>query len=150
MDQLIVRQIVFGSDDYRAALRLRYKVLREPLGLELGPQDTDSDETELQIGAFIASRLIGFLMMRVISPDVVQMRQVAVDPTIQKRGTGRALVEEFEARARALGAREIIMNARLTAQTFYEKLGYETCSTPYTQSTISHIKMKKSLASSPS
>ena len=143
MNDVVVRKIQFGSAEYDSALRLRYQVLREPLGLELGAQDTDADSIELMLGAFIDLRLVGFLMMRTISPDLVQMRQVAVDPTIQGRGMGRSLVDAFEAEARKAGATEIIMNARLTAQAFYEKLGYETYSEPYVQSTIPHVKMRK-------
>ena len=136
---------MFGSDEYRVALKLRHDVLRAPLGLRLGPEDTDSDSVELQLGAFLGPRLVGFLMMRVISTSTVQMRQVAVDPTTQSLGVGRALVSEFETRAKLVGAQEIVMNARLTAQAFYQKLGYEICSQPYTQSTIPHVKMRKQL-----
>jgi predicted GNAT family N-acyltransferase len=142
---VVIREIAFGSADYQDELRLRHDVLRAPLGLVLGGKDTATDDVELHLGAFIDSRLAGVLMMRTVSSSVVQMRQVAVDPTIHGRGIGRALVIAFEERARLAGAREIIMDARLTAQAFYEKLGYETMSEPYTQSTIPHVKMRKAL-----
>lgn len=145
MDDVSVREIEFGSVEYQDELRLRHEVLRVPLGLVLGGKDTATDDVELHLGAFIGSRLVGVLMMRTLSSSQVQMRQVAVDPTIHGRGIGRKLVLAFEDRARAVGTREIVMDARLTAQAFYEKLGYQTMSDVYIQSTIPHVKMRKTL-----
>ena len=142
---VFVREIAFGSDEYRAALRLRSDVLREPLGLVLGGADTDNDANELQLGAFLGETLVGVLLLRLNSPTEAQMRQVAVDPTIHGKGIGRKLVEAFERAAKQKGASDIVMNARVTAQAFYEKLGYTTYSDAYIQSTIPHIKMRKSI-----
>jgi predicted GNAT family N-acyltransferase len=150
MDDVSVREIRFGSAEYQDELRLRHEVLRVPLGLVLGGKDTATDDVELHLGAFIGSRLVGVLMMRTLSSPQgqmkqVQMRQVAVDPTIHGHGIGRKLVLAFEDRARAAGAHEIVMDARLTAQAFYERLGYQTTSDVYIQSTIPHVKMRKVL-----
>lgn len=140
-----IREIIFGSDDYRAMLALRHDVLRAPLGLVLGGKDTETDASELLLGAFMNSRLVGCLILRRRDDGVVQMRQVAVDPTIHGQGIGRKLVEEFEKRATGSGAKEIIMDARLTARDFYERLGYSATSDVYIQSTIPHLKMHKVL-----
>ena len=142
---VIVREIKFGSQEYQDELRLRNEVLRLPLGLVLGGKDIATDDVELHLGAFLGSRLVGCLMLRINSPVQVQMRQVAVDPTIHGKGIGRKLVDAFEKAARARGAREIVMDARLTAQAFYEKLGYVAASEAYIQSTIPHLKMRKAL-----
>jgi len=146
--EIIIREIKFGSVDYENELRLRNEVLRLPLGLVLGGKDTATDNVELHLGAFSDSRLVGCLLLRMNSPEQVQMRQVAVDPSVHGQGVGRKLVEAFEEAARARGAREIVMDARLTAQAFYEKLGYTTYSEAYVQSTIPHVKMRKDLAGS--
>jgi predicted GNAT family N-acyltransferase len=140
-----VRDIQIGSSEYQAELALRNAVLRLPLGLELSEKDTANDANEIHLGAFLAGALVGCLLLRTNSPEQVQMRQVAVDPAVHGRGVGRRLVEEFERRARGQGAREIVMDARETARPFYEKLGYQTIGSVYIQSTIPHVKMRKSL-----
>ncbi len=142
---VVVREIEFGSREYEAELKLRQDVLRTPLGLVLGGKDIATDDVELHLGAFLGSRLVGVVMMRLVSADQVQMRQVAVDPTVHGRGIGRALVDAFEDAAREEGATEIIMDARVTAQPFYAKLGYETLGEAFILSTIPHVKMRKSI-----
>lgn len=140
-----IREFAFGSDDYQQSLQLREAVLRIPLGFKLFEKDVADDAVNLHIGAFDNSRLLGVLLLRKISESTVQMRQVAVDPKTQGQGIGRELVDAFEKRARSLGATEVIMDARLSARPFYEKLGYTVVSEEFIQSTIPHFKMKKHL-----
>jgi predicted GNAT family N-acyltransferase len=145
IEHIEIRAIKFGSSEYKAGLTLRNEVLRLPLGLILSEKDTSTDTTDVHFGAFIDSKLVGCLMLRANSPTQVQMRQVAVDPGFHGKGIGRKLVEAFEKRAREIGAREVVMDARQTARNFYEKLGYSTTSDQYIQSTIPHFKMCKAL-----
>jgi predicted GNAT family N-acyltransferase len=144
-DDLEIREIDFGSSEYEAELRLRQAVLRTPLGLELGGQDTATDDVELHLGAFMGEKLVGVVMMRILPSSQVQMRQVAIDSATQGTGVGRKLIEAFEESAREEGASEIVMDARVTAQGFYEKLGYETLTEPFILRTIPHVKMRKRL-----
>lgn len=51
------------------------------------------------------------------------LRSVAVEPQRRGSGAGRAIVEELERRARAAGIDELIL-LTLTAQDFFERLGY--------------------------
>jgi ribosomal protein S18 acetylase RimI-like enzyme len=143
--EIEIREIRFGSNEYEEELVLRNAVLRLPLGLVLGEKDVATDARDLNLGAFLGSKLVGCLILRVNSPSQVQMRQVAVDPSIHGQGIGRKLVLEFESRTRAIGATEILMDARESARLFYEKLGYEVASEIYIQSTIQHVKMRKGL-----
>jgi putative acetyltransferase len=58
------------------------------------------------------------------SIDGDRVRNVFVDPEMQKKGIGRALMSEIEAYARSHGQASLFLFAALSARGFYEKLGY--------------------------
>lgn len=53
-----------------------------------------------------------------------QLRQLAVVPAARGHGVGRSLVHLLEEVAASEGAREVWLNARDSAYTFYERIGY--------------------------
>jgi ribosomal protein S18 acetylase RimI-like enzyme len=60
-------------------------------------------------------------------PDEAEFRMLAVDPKVQRRGVGAALVRACVARAHDVGARAIVICARdftLTAHRLYDRLGF--------------------------
>jgi GNAT superfamily N-acetyltransferase len=82
-----VREIACGSDEYRAALALRQAVLRTPLGLVLTPDDFENDKPDIHIGAFASNVLVA-------------SRKVAVDTarvSVSAETTGRAAAVAPEA-----------------------------------------------------
>jgi ribosomal protein S18 acetylase RimI-like enzyme len=60
---------------------------------------------------------------------------LSIDPSLQGRGLGRALVDEVESRARAAGCRYMdiqVVNLREELPPFYRRLGYvETGTAPF-------------------
>lgn len=58
-------------------------------------------------------------------PGSVVLGRVVVLPEYRGRGLGRKVVREAEAWIRELGCREVLIDSRLEAVAFYEKLGYE-------------------------
>jgi ribosomal protein S18 acetylase RimI-like enzyme len=75
----------------------------------------------------------------------VRLRQMAVSDDIQRKGIGKALMSFAENIARDQGYRNLIMHARQHAIGFYEKMGYRVTSTEFTEVTIPHVVMEKSL-----
>ncbi len=55
----------------------------------------------------------------------VVLGRVVVLPEYRGQGLGRKVVREAEAWIRELGCREVLIDSRLEAVAFYEKLGYE-------------------------
>jgi GNAT superfamily N-acetyltransferase len=63
------------------------------------------------------------------SPSAVVLEQFAVEPSLQDRGIGRALMEEAERRARAEGARELVGDTAEGAVhlvRWYESMGWRS------------------------
>lgn len=141
-----IRQIEFGTPEYDEAVRLRYDILRRPLGLEYTPEQLAAEYSEIHLAAFdVAGRLIAYLNLTPLAPDIVKMRQVAVESVLQGKGIGKLLVGASEQLAKHLGYKEISLHARDTAVPFYLKLGYERVGEPFEEVTIPHFKMRKNL-----
>jgi N-acetylglutamate synthase-like GNAT family acetyltransferase len=145
LSDLSIREINFGSDEFAQMVELRNRVLRRPLGLLLSASDIEKDARDIHFVAVIGGEMVGCLILTEIDKETARMRQVAVDSSVQGRGVGRKLVEAFETRAQSLGFSKIILYARDSAIPFYLKLGYEAFGEPFTEVTLVHRKMRKSL-----
>lgn len=137
-------QIPFGSALYERAWLLRQKVLREPLGLQLQNAEREAELQQLHYGLLDeANHLLACVSVMRISENTAKLRQMAVDPRQQKSGLGRTLLEHVESELKVQGYSEIEMHARVSAQDFYQKQGYQTVSAIFTEVTIPHVKMRK-------
>jgi predicted GNAT family N-acyltransferase len=140
-------QIVYGSSQWHETLELRERVLRRPLGRQLTTQEINSqrDATHFAVYDSGSGRLLGTLLTMHVNDTTLQMRQVAVEPTMQRTGAGRALVQYAEQHARENGYRTIILHARESAVAFYEKLGYAAEGPLFREQGIPHVLMRKEL-----
>ena len=70
---------------------------------------------------------------------------MAVSNSIQRKGLGSEIVKELELIAKKKGIKQIVLNARENAISFYLSLGYKEHE-PYESDTgIPHTTMKKNL-----
>jgi len=135
--------ITHGSADYRAEVGLRHELLRKPLGMSFTAEELAAEADSHHLGCRFGDRLVGCLVLRPLGSARIQMRQVAVDQTLQRRGIGRALVEHAEDFARRSGFREMYLHARESALPFYEKLGYAPFGEGFIEVGIPHREMRK-------
>ncbi|HEU4950872.1 MAG TPA: GNAT family N-acetyltransferase [Holophagaceae bacterium] len=136
----------FGSPDYALAVALRHEVLRIPLGLAFTVDQLASESDSHHLVALDeGGRILGCLMLTPHENGEIQMRQVAVKPEQQGTGLGRALVEEAERRAKALGCSRMMLHARDKAIGFYERLGYRREGDLFMEVGIVHQQMAKTL-----
>ena len=129
-----------GGPHYDETVRLRQRILRDPLGLVL---DTKGDAARTFFVALEEGRVIGTVAL-----EENRLRAMAVDT--QARGVGRLLVARLEEEARARGLPRIELHARITARGFYAKLGYVEEGEIFTEVTIPHIAMGKNISLLPS
>ncbi len=142
---MALKIIDHGSPEYREMVRLREEILRRPLGLTLDPHELDGERSHVHIGAFEEDSLLGCCMLVRENDKTVRLRQMAVPGKLQGKGIGRALMNFAETIARDQGYKHLIMHARKHAVGFYEKMGYKVASTEFTEVTIPHVVMEKSL-----
>lgn len=140
-----IREVAFGSGEYRAACVLRDEILRRPLGLALGPEDVQGEDAQWHLLAFVETSVAGCLLLVPASEGLVKMRQVAIASHFQRTGIGTALVRRAEGLSRERGFSRMVLHARVTAVPFYERLGYEVEGEGFIEVTVPHRRMIKSL-----
>jgi nucleoside-diphosphate-sugar epimerase/predicted GNAT family N-acyltransferase len=144
-EKMEIREIAYQSDAYIKELKLRDKVLRKPLGMSLYNENLEKEVSDIHLGSFIDGQLVGVLILTpLIHPDI-KMRQVAVDKSFRSQKVGSRLVGYAEQYALTSGYTRMVLNARATAVTFYETLGYHVISNEFTEVGIPHFKMTKNI-----
>ncbi len=140
-----IRTVAHNSADYWRSVDLRRKVLRTPLGLDFTAHELAHELHEVVFVAIDEGKLLGCLHMVPSSEAHVKMRQVAVEPSDQGQGIGRALITESERWAVRQGYESIVLHARSTVVAFYESLGYHAEGDPFMEVGIAHRRMVKRL-----
>ena len=141
-----ILEIQFGTPEFDDAVRLRYDVLRKPLGLEFTTEQLASEFDNFHLAAYDDTGfLVGYLNLTPVDDERVKMRQVAVRPECQGGGVGKGLVIASEAFAVRLGFKKMVLHARETAVPFYQKLNYKIVGERFEEVSIPHFLMKKTL-----
>ncbi|HUM96324.1 MAG TPA: GNAT family N-acetyltransferase [Chitinophagaceae bacterium] len=134
-----------GSPEYMQMVKLRYDILRRPLGLNFSTEELESEKNNMLIAAFEEDQILGCCMLVEEGPGKVRLRQMAVLNDLQGKGVGRALMHFAENIARDRGFKLLSMHARKNAIGFYEKMGYRVSGHEFSEVTIPHYVMEKNL-----
>ncbi len=138
-----LKQIDYGSNEYKKLLELRYAILREPLGLGFDVEELQKEKDYLHIAAFEEDDLLGGCMLIDVGKSTLQLRQMAVKDNLQGKGIGASIIQFAENLSRDKGYRKIIMHARDSAIGFYEKFGYVTRGDVFMEVNVPHHVMEK-------
>ncbi len=145
-DTITIRQVNINDADYQQVYDLREEVLRKPIGLSLKDEDLTGDALDIILAAEHDNKIIGCVMLHPTdNSDTMKLRQMGVYDSWQGKGIGRMLVEGAEELLLQKGVKKIVLHARVTAQTFYSKLGYIQTGDVFTEVGIPHIVMEKEL-----
>jgi ribosomal protein S18 acetylase RimI-like enzyme len=135
---------------YQHELELRFRVLREPLGMTRNDVQFPFERECLHVVAVEAQghTVLGCVMFHAESASSGRLLQMAVDPLGQGRGLGRTLVVTLEHELVRRGVREVHLHARESALPFYERLGYAAYGEPYLEVGLAHRMARKTLPAS--
>jgi len=142
---MALKIIDHGSSDYQKMVELRLHSLRKPLGLGFTPEELEKEKEDILLGCFEDDQLEACCILTETDPKTVRLRQMAVGAPLQGKGIGRVLMSFAENIARDRKYQRLTMHARKSAVGFYEKSGYRICSDEFTEVTIPHYVMEKSL-----
>ncbi|MCB1095295.1 MAG: GNAT family N-acetyltransferase [Verrucomicrobiae bacterium] len=142
-----LREIEHSGVDYKAAVQLRDRLLRVPLGLTFAITDLAAEKADIHLAGFdTQGNLIACLVLsKTQAATTLRMRQVAVDSDAQRRGLGSQLVAYAESLAAARGYKLMTLHARQEVKNFYIQLGYTETGEPFNEVGIPHIAMQKNL-----
>lgn len=142
---MALKQIYHGSKDYEKMVKLRYEIMRKPLGLSFTEEELQKEKDDILIGAFEDENIIGCCLLTKIDQNCARLRQMAVQKNRQGMGIGESMMQFAENIARDRGFRMIMMHARETAIGFYERYGYKTKGDEFIEVNIPHRVMEKKL-----
>lgn len=126
-----------GSDTAVRAMAAYAAELGERLDAGFDPSlalTVDPAEVTPPAGDFMLMRevataeVVGFGAVRVMSPGVVEIKRMWLKPDVRGQGLGRFLLSSLENRARALGARRVLLAVSehlVEACGLYRSEGYE-------------------------
>ncbi len=137
--------ITYRSPDYHKMLALRYKVLREPWGLNFSEFDLQWEKDDVFIVCCEAEQIIGCCILTRQNLEVVKLRQMAVHPDWQRKNIGTGIMAFAEQYAGTHRYSMITLHARITASGFYAKCGYAPVGDIFTEIGMAHIAMEKRL-----
>lgn len=139
------KELAFKSDLQKKSILLREEILRKPLGLEFSEDELEEEYNQFHLAAISENKIISILLLQVVDPQRIKMRQVAVQQNLQGKGIGKSLVLFAEKFALEKGFSKMGLHARMEAVPFYEKLGYETFGEQFMEVNIPHYFMSKQL-----
>ena len=139
--------MTFGSEAYERAWLLRQTVLRAPLGLTLDISERAAEASHRHFALFTDNDELAACVSMVPLPDgKAKLRQMAVNEIMQGMGLGQKLIRSVESLLASEGFGYLYMHARQSAIGFYQKLGYLAEGEPFTEITIPHVRMSKTLS----
>ena len=142
---MALKQIDHGSKEYQQMIKLRNDILRQPLGLSFDSDELAREKEDILIGAFDDDEMLACCLLTKMDDKCLRLRQMAVQNNLQGKGIGASMLNFAETVARDKGYKKLVMHARKTVMGFYEKLGYKAVGDEFTEVTIPHFVMEKSL-----
>ena len=112
------------SDEFADYYQLRWRMLRESLGLPLGSEKDDREAEATHIAAFLNDKIVGVGRLHQNSSSEGQIRYMATDPLVHGRGIGSLILRALEVEGSKQSLQRITLDARDTAVDFYLKNGY--------------------------
>lgn len=137
--------IATATPEYEAMKALRIRVLLDPIGVPHSYINPQKEAGDVLIGAFDAGVLTGCCILTHVDADTMQLRQMAVDTSLQRKGAGAAIVRFAEKLAGEKGYHLLMMHAREPVTGFYQKCGYRIAGERFFEVGIPHYKMEKDL-----
>ena len=145
---LYISEIEFATPAYDESIKLRYDVLRKPLGLEFSVEELSNEYNSYHLACYEMTHqeMLGILVLKPVNDTIVKMRQVAIRQDQQSQGIGSALIAESERFAKSKQYMVIELHARIEAVPFYLKNGYTPIGTEFLEIGIPHMAMKKEIS----
>lgn len=142
---IVIKKIVYGTPDYETSIVIRNEVFRKPHGLDIKDDDLSSDKVVEMFGAYMEDKLIATIFLDIVDKDTIKIRNVAILDGYRGKGLGKYLMDHVEDIARERGYTKSVLMGRVSAEKFYNKLGYKTISEAYDYKTVPHVDMEKYL-----
>jgi GNAT superfamily N-acetyltransferase len=132
--------------DFALYYDLRWRVLREPWTQDRESSKDEYEQNAIHLMAWFDDKLVGVGRVHLNSREEAQIRYMAVEEGYTGKHVGTVILKALEDRARQIGAKLTILNARESALGFYRKRHYRLTGRADTLfESIPHWRMCKNL-----
>ena len=138
------KEIAHKSPEWTNAVRLREKILREPLGSKFTEKELEEEKNHIQIAGFLENELVATAVL-VPEGDKMKMQRVAVTENLRSLNIGSEMMIFCEKIASDKNFKVMYCHARDSAVNFYSKNQYEKEGDYFDEDGIPHLKMIKKL-----
>ena len=138
------KEIRHRSAEWTDAVRLREKILREPLGSSFTDQELEEEKYHFQIAGFLDDAIIATAVL-VPEGDEMKMQRVVVTENLRSLNIGSEMMTFCEKFASDKNFKVMYCHARDSAVNFYIKNGYTGIGDYFDEDGIPHLKMRKKL-----
>ncbi|WP_026690130.1 GNAT family N-acetyltransferase [Alteribacter aurantiacus] len=111
------------------------------------PEEEEIDQYESQSVHFVAydgEKPVGAGRLRIMD-DIGKVERICVLKEYRTQGVGVEIMKKIEQEATQYPIEEMKLNAQVTAERFYTRLGYETISGEFFDAGIPHVAMRKTV-----
>ena len=143
----VVKLIEYESWEYQQACKLRYRLFYADRNLSRLDVFSSEEKNYYHLAIAIEDLIVAYGQLVSQTNSIYLIKQMVVEPNYQKQNLGTQIVLKAIALAQEQGATKIVLNSRLSAVGFYQKLGFYTCGVKFPSPTtgIFHISMKKNI-----
>jgi predicted GNAT family N-acyltransferase len=138
------KEIKHKSPEWINAVRLREKILREPLGSAFTEQELEEEKYHFQIAGFKDNTIVATAVL-VPEDNSMKMQRVVVTESLRGLNIGSEMMKFCEKFASDRKSIFIYCHARDSAINFYLKNGYKGIGDYFDEDGIPHLKMMKKL-----
>lgn len=139
------KEIEYKSLEWANAVRLREKILREPLGSKFTDKELEEEKYHIQIAGFVDNELVATAVL-VPEGDEMKMQRVVVIENLRSKNIGSKMMAFCENLALEKNIKSIYCHARDSAVNFYSKNYYEKEGDYFDEDGIPHLKMRKNFS----
>jgi predicted GNAT family N-acyltransferase len=141
--------IEYGSNEYHQAAELRHRLFyrEHNISLEAIANSQEEQDLHLVITTAQGNRVLAYGRLSQKSFNEFQIYQMVVEPTYQKQGLGKRMLQALIESASDRGGKLLTLNARVAKIKFYQKFGFEAVGGVFGSSMtdVPHIKMQKAI-----
>ena len=131
------------SSELNEYYNIRWKILRQPLGLKKGTEKDDLEDKSIHRVAKIDNQIIAVGRLHFIENNTAQIRYMAVEDDFRGRGVGKLITNEFIRISKDKNISKIILYAREDVIDFYKKLGFDIVEKGHKLKSVQHFLMER-------
>ena len=123
--------------------KIRWEILRKPLGLKEGSERDDLEDKAIHRIIKLDGQIVGVGRLHFNEERTAQIRYMAVVKNFRGKEFGKLIVSEFIKISEQNNISKIILYARESVVGFYEKLGFDIVEKAHRLEKVQHFLMER-------